>query len=104
MSQLTLWPDSACSTAELVAQVVEDFGLLHFTPLAIEEKESVQHVLSLIDKANGHVFAGLASGKNPYPPEFVYGVGLTAADTTELTDSYEDKFMNTLVQERLPAM
>ena len=99
----TLWHGSACKTAKLVAQVVEDFGLLHFTPLAIEDKESVQHVLSLIDKANGHVFAGLASGKNPYPPEFVYGAGLTAADTTELIDSCEEKYVNKHVEERFPA-
>lgn len=86
-----------------MTQVVEDFGLLQFTPLAVEEKESVQHVLSLIDKANGHVFAGLASGKNPYPPEFVYGAGLTAADTTEMIDGYEEKYVNKSVQERYPA-
>lgn len=97
-------PDLACNTAKLVAQVVEDFGLLHFTPLAIEDKESVQHVLSLIDKANGHVFAGLASGKNPYPPEFVYGAGLTAADTTELINSYQEKYVNKHVEERFPAI
>ena len=99
----TLWSDLACNIASHVMQVVEDFGLLHFTPLAIEEKESVQHVLSLIDKANGHVFAGLAAGKNPYPPEFVYGAGLTAADTTELIDSYEEKYVNKHVAERFPA-
>lgn len=83
-------------------QVVEDFGLLRFTPLAIEEKESVQHVLSLIDKANGHVFAGLASGKNPYPAEFVYGAGLTADDTTDLVNSYEEKYVSKHIEERFP--
>ncbi|KAL3137991.1 hypothetical protein ABBQ38_005230 [Trebouxia sp. C0009 RCD-2024] len=86
-----------------LCQVVEDFGLLHFTPLAIEEKGSVQHVLSLIDKANGHVFAGLASGKNPYPPEFVYGAGLTAADTTDMINDYEEKYVNRHIEERYPS-
>lgn len=86
-----------------LTQVVEDFGLLHFTPLAIEEKGSVQHVLSLIDKANGHVFAGLASGKNPYPPEFVYGAGLTAADTTDMINDYEEKYVNRHIEERYPS-
>ena len=86
-----------------VQQVVEDFGLLHFTPLAIGEKESVQHVLSLIDKANGHVFAGLASGQNPYPAEFVYGAGLTAADTTDMVNAYEEKYVNKHIEERFPS-
>lgn len=81
-------------------QVVEDYGLLHFTPLAIEDKESVQHVLSLIDKANGHVFAGLASGKSPYPAEFVYGAGLTAADTSDMIDSYQERYVSKDVEER----
>lgn len=86
-----------------LCEVVEDYGLLSFTPLAIEDKESVQHVLSLIDKANGHVFAGLASGKNPYPAEFVYGAGLTAADTTDMVNSYEEKYVSRHVEERFPA-
>lgn len=81
-------------------QVVEDYGLLHFTPLAIEDKESVQHVLSLIDKANGHVFAGLASGQNPYPAEFVYGAGLTAAETGDMISDYAEKYVNKSVKER----
>ena len=80
-------------------QVVEDFGLLRFTPLAIEDKASVQHVLSLIDKANGHVFAGLASGHNPYPAEFVYGAGITASDTSEMITSYQEKYVGK-VEER----
>lgn len=81
-------------------QVVEDFGLLHFTPLAIEDKASVQHVLSLIDKANGHVFAGLAPGHNPYPAEFVYGAGLTASDTGEMVASYQEKYVGK-IEERV---
>ncbi|KAL3150419.1 hypothetical protein ABBQ32_000256 [Trebouxia sp. C0010 RCD-2024] len=88
---------------DFYTEVVEDFGLLHFTPLAIEEKDSVQHVLSLIDKANGHVFAGLASGKNPYPPEFIYGAGLTAADTTDMINDYEEKYVNRHIEERFPS-
>jgi hypothetical protein len=84
-------------------QVVEDYGLLNFTPLAIEDKESVQHVLSLIDKANGHVFAGLASGQSPYPAEFVYGAGLTAADTGDMVSNFEEKYVVKSVQERIPA-
>lgn len=85
-----------------LCEVVEDYGLLNFTPLAIEDKESVQHVLSLIDKANGHVFAGLASGQNPYPAEFVYGAGLTASDTGDMVSKFEEKYVVKSVQERIP--
>lgn len=30
-------------------------------------------MLGLADKANGYVFASLATGQTPYPPEFIYG-------------------------------
>ena len=40
--------------------MVEDFGLLSFQPLAIEDVASVRHLAALIDKSNGYVFAGLA--------------------------------------------
>lgn len=85
-----------------LCEVVEDYGLLHFTPLAIEDKESVQHVLSLIDKANGHVFAGLANGKNPYPAEFVYGAGLTSEDTSDMIMMYQEKYVDKHIKERFP--
>ncbi len=41
-------------------QVIEDFGLLAFHPLAIEDRQSVAALAALIDKSNGYVFAGLA--------------------------------------------
>ena len=40
--------------------MIEDFGLLSFHPLAIEDRDSVRHLAALIDKSNGYVFAGLA--------------------------------------------
>jgi hypothetical protein len=39
----------------------------------LQDKEAVAHLLGIIDKANGYVFASLVTGKSPYPPEFVYG-------------------------------
>ena len=57
-------------------QVVEDFGLLQFAPLAIEDKESVAALVALVDKANGFVWAGLAAEGAP-PPELQYRCGRT---------------------------
>lgn len=49
-------------------QVIEDFGLLSFHPLAIEDRQSVAALVALIDKSNGYVFAGLARpGERPQP-------------------------------------
>ncbi len=54
--------------------MIEDFGLLSFHPLAIEDRDSVRALVALIDKANGYVFAGLtrqggslkSTGKQPW--------------------------------------
>jgi len=41
--------------SESIAEVVEDFRLVSFSPLSVVEKESMKNALSLIDKAIGYV-------------------------------------------------
>jgi hypothetical protein len=41
---------------EALADVIGDFGLLHFIPLDISDAASVGRVLAQIDKSNGYVF------------------------------------------------
>ncbi len=62
-----------------LAQVVEDFGLVRFLPLAIEDRDSVARVLADVDRANGCAFSGLAAAAAPLPPELTYGAGLRSA-------------------------
>ena len=73
-----------------LGEVIEDYGLVNYTPLAIEDKDSVQRVLALIDKANGYVFMGLA-GKSPYPPEFVYGAGTTDSGAAKMWERHQSQ-------------
>lgn len=40
-----------------ISQVVEEFSLVGFVPLAIEDKDSALHVLSVCDRANGYSFS-----------------------------------------------
>ena len=40
-----------------ISQVVEDFSLVGFVPLAIEDKDSALHVLSVCDRASGYSFS-----------------------------------------------
>lgn len=82
-------------------KVVEDFAMVQFTPLAIEEKESVARVVALVDKATGYMFTGLPGGV--YPPEFVYGAGVTDEKTTETLMAYEEKYMKSTVEEKQTA-
>ncbi|PKA57123.1 hypothetical protein AXF42_Ash002427 [Apostasia shenzhenica] len=44
-------------TKEL-CDVIEDFSLVNFSTLDIQDKESVGNLLKLIDKTNGYIFAG----------------------------------------------
>ncbi|OTB06518.1 hypothetical protein M426DRAFT_111916 [Hypoxylon sp. CI-4A] len=48
---------------EAVANLVDNFSLVRFEVLAIENKKSVMHLLRIIDRAGGYVFGG-AEGAN----------------------------------------
>ncbi|ODV94703.1 hypothetical protein PACTADRAFT_76317 [Pachysolen tannophilus NRRL Y-2460] len=39
-----------------ISELIEDFGLISFEVLSIEDKKSMINILSIIDKANGYVF------------------------------------------------
>ncbi|KAG7670837.1 hypothetical protein Ndes2526B_g01403 [Nannochloris sp. 'desiccata'] len=90
----SLPPRFAKLTREM-CNVVEDFGLVGFTPLAIEDKESVAHIVALVDKANGFAFAGLArtatGEKQVVPPELQYSAGLVE-DPEDLWDRMAEKY------------
>jgi hypothetical protein len=51
-----------------LCDVVENYGLLNFTTLEVEQPESVAQVMDLVDRANGFNLSGL-KGHNPYPEE-----------------------------------
>ncbi|KAG9443349.1 hypothetical protein H6P81_014689 [Aristolochia fimbriata] len=41
--------------------VIEDHGIVNFTTLDIQDKESVGNLVKLIDKSNGYIFSGIES-------------------------------------------
>eukprot|EP00842_Homolaphlyctis_polyrhiza_P000781 jgi/Hompol1/1703/HPOL_005692-RA len=45
--------------SQALCELVEDYGLVGFLTLCIEDKESVLHVARAIDKANGFIYGGL---------------------------------------------
>ncbi|WFD07232.1 hypothetical protein MVES1_002591 [Malassezia vespertilionis] len=46
--------------SRLLGDIVEDFGLVSFETLAVEEKESMLHLLQVLDRAIGYVAPGSA--------------------------------------------
>ncbi|XP_042194808.1 GPN-loop GTPase 2 [Callorhinchus milii] len=39
-----------------LVEVIEDYGLVSFLPLNVQDKESMKHVMRAVDKANGYCF------------------------------------------------
>lgn len=48
---------------QAIADLVENFSLVRFEVLAVENKKSIMHLLRVIDRAGGYVFGG-AEGAN----------------------------------------
>ncbi|RHZ22872.1 hypothetical protein DYB37_004661 [Aphanomyces astaci] len=46
---------------EVLIEVIEDFSLVSFLPLQIEDVDSLQKVVNAIDKSNGYVYEGKAA-------------------------------------------
>jgi hypothetical protein len=73
-----------------ICELVEDFGLVGFLTLCIEDKESMLHLTRAIDKANGYIFGGLESGN-----ESIF----QTADRWDAWDRYsrevEEKYLGT---------
>jgi hypothetical protein len=42
-----------------ICDLVQDFGLVGFLTLCVEDKDSMLHLTRAIDKANGYIFGGL---------------------------------------------
>ena len=61
--------------SEGLCGLVEDYGMVKYVPLAIQDPESLAHILGLADKANGYVFARLAEDSQ-VPPEMMYGASV----------------------------
>jgi GTPase SAR1 family protein len=47
---------------EMIGQIVEDFNLVSFEVLAVEDKQSMINLLTVIDKANGYMFGATEIG------------------------------------------
>ncbi|KAJ1975136.1 hypothetical protein H4R35_003287 [Dimargaris xerosporica] len=73
---------------EALCELVEDYSLVSFHTLCIEDKKSVMALLSAIDKANGCVFDGLSSGN-----ESIMATAIKAEsqqDIFDIQDQYID--------------
>ncbi len=47
------------SLTKVLTDIVQDYGLVGFQTLCVDDPDAVLHLVKLIDKANGYVFGGL---------------------------------------------
>ncbi|KAJ1912931.1 hypothetical protein H4219_005416, partial [Mycoemilia scoparia] len=74
---------------EAICELVEDFSIVGFTTLAIEDKESVANLVKQIDKANGYIFGGLS-----HENESIMAVANMTDSLTEAKETQEKYLSN----------
>ena len=71
-----------------ITELIEDFGLVSFIPVAIEDKECMSFLMQEVDKANGLVFGALTAGN-----ESILQTAMTLRNRDEYLESMENKYM-----------
>eukprot|EP00879_Flechtneria_rotunda_P006034 GHRR01006346.1.p1 GENE.GHRR01006346.1~~GHRR01006346.1.p1 ORF type:complete len:334 (+),score=112.45 GHRR01006346.1:132-1133(+) len=66
-----------------LCELVEDYGLVSFTPLAIQDRASVERLINLVDKANGAIYAALDKQK---PEDIAVPSGLLVSSAHRAAD------------------
>ncbi|PWY91718.1 hypothetical protein BO94DRAFT_377938 [Aspergillus sclerotioniger CBS 115572] len=88
-----------------IIDLVEEFGLVGFETLAVEDKKSMMNLLRVIDRASGYVF-GPAEGANDSVWQIAVREGLGAMDVRDIQerwldakDTYDDHELKQLEEE-----
>lgn len=75
---------------EAIIGLVEEFGLVGFETIAVEDKQSMATLLRAIDKAGGHVFGGV-EGVGPTVWEMTMREGATTMDARDVQERWIDR-------------
>lgn len=72
-----------------IIETVEDFGLVGFETLAVEDKRSMMKLLQAIDRAGGYAFGG-AEGANDTVWQVAMREGMTTMDIKDIQERWLD--------------
>ena len=72
-----------------IVELVQDFGLVAFETLAVEDKKSMMNLLHVIDRASGYVF-GSAEGANDTVWQVAVREGLGTIDIRDVQERWLD--------------
>ena len=74
-----------------IVELVQDFGLVSFETLAVEDKASVANVLRVIDRASGYAFGAGESGANDTVWQVAMREGYTTMDVHDVQERWVDR-------------
>lgn len=94
MSSETAFPPRFRKLTSALCEVVDDFGLLRFVPLAIEDKHAVRALLRHIDKANGYAFTGRPDTEGGWPSDLAPVAAAPDYAETDLAAEFEERYMS----------
>jgi hypothetical protein len=80
-----------------MCELLDDFSLVSFETLNIQDAESVGRVLSLVDKSNGYVFGASesnASANAKYASSLFQAVSISTSFSAERTLFVQEKYQN----------
>lgn len=95
----TAFPPRFRKLTSALCEVVDDFGLLRFVPLAIEDKHAVRFLLHHIDKANGYAFTGRPDTEGAWPSDAPPVAAAPDFAEADLAAEFEERYMSD-VQDR----
>jgi len=73
-----------------IVELIEDFGLVGFETLAVEDKMSMMKLLQVIDRAGGYAFGG-AEGANDTVWQVAMREGMTTMDVRDVQERWLDR-------------
>jgi len=78
----------------MMAELIEDFGLVSFEPLDIQDKECAMRVLARVDQSNGHMMNAekIDDPSDPVSGLRLFEVGFSASEPIEdMLERYEER-------------
>ncbi|KNC78437.1 hypothetical protein SARC_09137, partial [Sphaeroforma arctica JP610] len=75
----------------ILCELVEDYGLVNFYPLNVQDQDSMLVLAKAIDKANGYIFGGL-DGIDSNPFEITQAAIPNQLDALDMRERFIDRF------------
>ncbi|XP_053124856.1 GPN-loop GTPase 2 [Hemicordylus capensis] len=84
-----------------LVEVIEDYGLVSFIPLNVQDKESMQRVMQAVDKANGYSFGDVERRSLEALMSAAMGADFHFASTLAVQEKYVQPEEKTVEQEAM---